>query len=411
MGIESILGAVAGPVISTVAGGLFGGKGSSQSGTTTTTTQQQLDPRAAAILYGDGTKQGLLSQYQNFLNKPQQGGGAAFGNYADMMLGGQGSTILNQLQGGATSLLNGGPQSAAATPAGYYVNQGTQVKAPSQNNLDLSSAYANTIYGNAGANPYLTNALQSAVDQTNTAYKKNQTDLTNNLQRNILPGISSNAILSGGFGGSRQGIAQGNALSDYTNQLNNANLQLAQTNSANTTGAQAQAYNQGQDRSLAALQGLSGQQYGTASQNANLAQQANLQNQQLANNTSQFNSAQESKNNQFNAGLSSQNQQAGLAGLSGLLSNLYGYANNQNNYDINRASQVNGLLAPYLSLGGSTTSSQPYYQNTGANILGGATAGLGLYNGIKNAFGGSDNLAKNNSGLGISGSDLYSIFG
>lgn len=353
------------------------------------TSTQQLDPRNAAILYGDGTNQGLLSQYQSFLNKPQLGGTSYFGNYADTMLGDKGAGILGQLQSGSTNLLNGGPQSAAATPAGYYVNQGTQVKAPSQNNLDLSGAYANTIYGNAGANPYLTNALQSAVNQTNTAYQKNQTDLTNNLQRNILPGISSNAILAGGFGGSRQGIAQGNALSDYTNQLTNANLQLAQTNSANTTGAQAQAYNQGQDRSLAALQGLSAQQYGTAAQNANLVQQANLQNQQLANNTSQFNSAQEAKNNQFNAGLSSQNQQAGLAGLSGLLSNLYGYANNQNNYALNQASQVNGLLAPYLSLGGTTVSSSPYYSNTAGNILGGASAGLGLYNGIKNTFGNS----------------------
>lgn len=41
--------------------------------------------------------------------------------------------------------------------------------------------------------------------------------VTNNLNRNILPGVNQNAIAAGGMGGSRQGIAQGLAVGE-TNQ-------------------------------------------------------------------------------------------------------------------------------------------------------------------------------------------------
>lgn len=388
------------------------GSGSQPSGTQTQTTQQQLDPRIQSMLFGDGTdaNKGLLAQYQTLGQTPQNAGTSAFGNAAAGFLGGQGSGILGQLQTGSNNLLGSqiaAPQSAngvqvpSSGGASVIWNKGATVNAPGQNSTDLTGSYDRLINGNAGANPYLTGALQSAVDQTNTSYQRNQDNLTNTLQRSVLPGIRSNAVLAGQYGGTRQGIAEGNALGDYTNQLTSANLALGQANSANTTGAQAQAFNQGQDRSLAATQSLGAQQYGVAGQNASQAQQAQLQNQSIANNTDQFNvnaangvnttNAQlQQQNNQFNAGqqsgtnaLNSNNQQAGLAGLSGLLSTAYGYGQNQDNYGINRATQVNGLIAPYLGANGGSTSSAPLYSNPGANILGGATAGLGLYNGIQ----------------------------
>lgn len=415
--VGGIFGGPAGAAIGSALGGAVAGKSSSGGGaqTATQTTQQQMDPRNAAILYGNGTpgNQGLLSQYQGYLNAPQSAGTAAFGNAATGFLGGQGSTIMNQLQAGATGMLNSNtaaPQSTAANAgaANTYNSQNAmaaQFNGPRQGNMDLSGAYDKVINGDAAANPYLTGALQSAVDQTNTSYDRNQTNLTNNLQRNVLPGIRSNSVLAGQYGGTRQGIAEGNAISDYTNQLSSANLALGQANSANTIGAQAQSYNQGQDRSLAALQGLSGQQFGAASQTSAQQQQTNLANANAQNAAAANNANAYNNQNQFNAGLQQQsglanqsaqlqtnalnsnNQQAGMAGLSGLLSNAYGYAQNQNNYDINRAGQVNGLLAPYLGMGGSTVSnsSQQMPSNTGANILGGATAGLGLFNGIKNS--------------------------
>jgi len=66
--------------------------------------------------------------------------------------------------------------------------------------------------------------------------------------------------------------------------------------------------------------------------------------------------------------------------LGGLASGSYNTSNSAGNYGLNQIGQVNALLAPYLSLGGSTTSNTPLYNNTGANLLGSAAAGLGLYN-------------------------------
>jgi hypothetical protein len=45
------------------------------------------------------------------------------------------------------------------------------------------------------------------------------------------------------------------------------------------------------------------------------------------------------------------------------------------------------MLAPFTGLGATNTNSQPYYTNTAGNLIGGATAGLGLYNAFKNAGG------------------------
>lgn len=501
-------GAIGGAAVATVGGALLSKGGSSQSGTQTQTTQQVLDPRIQQMLFGDGTGtgagQGLLSQYQGYLNQPQGAGTAAYGQQAQDFLKNNAGGITGQLQGAATGLLGGGisaPQSQAAQAQGAQAQMAPQmqaaqsngnngragilwnagetanaasVNAPPQNNTDLTGAYNKFVNGDAGANPYLTGALQAGVDATNAGYNKNVNTLTDQLQRNVLPGIRSNSVLAGQYGGTRQGIAEGNAIGDFTRQLNDNNAQLAATNSANTTGAQAQAFNQGQDRALAATQGLGAQQYGVAGQNAAMQQaanmqtsaqkqQANLQNQMTGNQTAQFDATQSQQNNQFNAGLLQQAAQAnqgatqqnnqfnaglqqqtgqynaglqqqtglanqtsqlqtnglnsnntlgGMAGLSGLLASQYGAAQGQDNYGINRAGQVNGLLAPYLSANGGSTSSAPLYQNQGANILGGATAGLGLFNGLKGASSGSyGGFLNNNSGLNMSPSDLYSIFG
>lgn len=60
----------------------------------------------------------------------------------------------------------------------------------------------------AGQNPYLQQMGDALVQQN-----------TQNLQRNVLPRISSAAMAAGGYGGSRQGVVESNAISD----LNTAN--------------------------------------------------------------------------------------------------------------------------------------------------------------------------------------------
>lgn len=97
-------------------------------------------------------------------------------------------------------------------------------------------------------NPYLPQMGQTLTSQ-----------VTDNLNRNILPQLRSQAVAAGGFGGSRQGVIEANALKDanrsisdaltgayfqdYTNQMNrdmqqylgNQNYNLGMTSSANQT--------------------------------------------------------------------------------------------------------------------------------------------------------------------------------
>lgn len=105
--------------------------------------------------------------------KPLQvGGGAAFGGSSSGV--DYGSTRPMQSGGGLPS----------ASPAG-----------------SISSA-------TAGQNPYLQQMGDALVQQN-----------TQNLQRNVLPRVGSAAMAAGGYGGSRQGVVESNAISD----LNTAN--------------------------------------------------------------------------------------------------------------------------------------------------------------------------------------------
>jgi len=105
--------------------------------------------------------------------KPLQvGGGAAFGGTSSGV--DYGSTRPMQSGGGLPS----------ASPAGSI------------------SSYT------AGQNPYLQQMGDALVQQN-----------TQNLQRNVLPRIGSAAMAAGGYGGSRQGVVESNAISD----LNTAN--------------------------------------------------------------------------------------------------------------------------------------------------------------------------------------------
>jgi hypothetical protein len=74
---------------------------------------------------------------------------------------------------------------------------------------------ANLGMGGAPSNPYL-GAQAGAI--ANTA--------TRNLQNNILPGIDSGAMAAGGYGGSRQGIAQANAIGQTNQDISNATANL-----------------------------------------------------------------------------------------------------------------------------------------------------------------------------------------
>jgi hypothetical protein len=437
MGLFSSIAGLAGPAIgsffgpagtaigSALGGALAGAGGSKQSGSQTQTTQQQLDPRLQALLYGDGSSgsTGLLQQVAAQAQQGKPAGQAAFGQGIDSYLGGWGLDNFMRSQQNAQRLQetqNGAPQVGNIPGIGVNLVSNPNVNAPAQNSLNLSGSYDRFINGDPGSNPYLTRALQAGTDLNRQAFNNLQQDATRNLQENVLPSIRSGAIAAGGFGGSRQGIAEGKALGDFSRAQQNAASQFGAQNTAAITGAQAGAYESGQNRALSALQDLSGRQYGVASQNSAQGLQALLANQNAFQNAETSNAGLRTQrdlaNLQAQLGTTAQNDARNIAGT-GLSSSLLGqalnYGTTTSNADWQRLLQGSGALGQFAGAGGSSTTSSPLYQNQGANLLGGAAAGLGLYNQFKNSGNGGINSSfyTNNAGTGLSANDLYSLFG
>src|SRR5574340_1608629 len=66
------------------------------------------------------------------------------------------------------------------------------------------------VMGSGSNNPYLDQVAQSMTALSNQ-----------NLNQSVLPGINSGAVAAGGYGGSRQGIAQGVAIGNAQTGRNN----------------------------------------------------------------------------------------------------------------------------------------------------------------------------------------------
>jgi hypothetical protein len=353
-----------------VGGALISKNGSKQSGEQT--TQGKLDPRMDSMMFGQNGQGGLLDQYKGYLGQPQnpslQRAADTSGNYLDWFTG----PDLGNIRNAATKML-GGNQAPGAGQLAWA--QGNMVQAPGQNNLNLTGSYDSLINGPAGANPYLTGAIQKGINQSTNAFQGMQQDATKNLMENVMPGIRSNSVLAGQYGGSCQGIAEGRAMGDFGTAMARAAGQFGQNNTDAAVSAQAGAYDADRNRQLAATQGLGAQQYGVAQQDAATKNAAEFMN---VGNVANWN--RDNMNSQLQT--NGQNN-AAVLGASGLLSGLLGStANNVNtnqNYDLNRATQVNGLLTPWAQMTG--TKSQPLYQNQTGNMLSGAMMGSQLFGG------------------------------
>ncbi|HEX7644862.1 MAG TPA: hypothetical protein VF472_21890 [Burkholderiaceae bacterium] len=352
------------------------------SGSATSTQQNTIDPKLAPLLYGTNGQGGLLNEITTAANAPRSPGMQTFGTAADNYMGNNGAMQLNGMTQAADNLMNG--HISAPTTSSPWAGT-ARVSAPNQNNLNLSPAYANMIYGNSGANPYLTGAIQQGIDQANTAYGNLQTNATRNLVNNILPSLRAGAVTAGGYGGSRQQIAEGNAVGDFSNAMAQAAGQVGQNNTDAAVGAQSTSYNQGQDRSLNAMENLSSSQYGTADMNAQLEEQSALANAQMQEQTNLANLNSQLQTNTLN----SSNTATGINAASGVLGSAYTYGGNNDTYALNKLGTATGLLSPYTGYGGSVQQTVPLYSNPMGNALGGASAGLGLYNAYRNATAGS----------------------
>ena len=151
---------------------------------------------------------------------------------------------------------NQAPNSSTANPMGKSQFQ--------QNNLGMGTPTLNPYQ----KNPYLGQMAQGITDQ-----------MTDNFNRNIAPGLRSGAVAAGGFGGSRQGVVESNALNDLNRGIGQ-----------NLTSLYGQDYQQSQGRNL--------QQFGME-QNYNLGMSGN--NLGYANNANQGRSI----DNQYDLGLRS----------------------------------------------------------------------------------------------------------
>lgn len=288
--------------------------------------------------------------------------------------------------------------------------------------------------GNAatgGANPYTAQPLTNPFTYTPNPYLGEMAgtirqQVTDNLQRNVLPGIGSAAIAAGGYGGSRQGVVEANALKDantglagalsnlYGQDYNNAlgrnlqkyqgdqnynmglgNLGLGFQNSAQqyalgVGGLQNQRYGQDQNFALGAG-GLANQRYGQ-DQNfvlgaGGLANQRYGQDQNYAlgmgnlglgyqNSLQNFYTNQRGQDMQ-GMQLGANLVQQGNTGMQQQGQGIYNLGLTQQQAPWNVVGNYTNTVSPFTGFG-NTTNSTP--GNAVAGALGGATVGAQLYN-------------------------------
>lgn len=276
---------------------------------------------------------------------------------------------------------------------------------------------------------------------------------TRALNEQMLPGVRSDAIASGGFGGSRQGIAEGLAMGrtadaisgavgnlyaqDYQNAMNR-NLQRYQTDASSALGlGQLDATNRGIDNSYAlGLGGLGLQQRGLDNQLYLGMGGLNAQNRGLDNQLLGI-------NNQYDLGLrgldqsryqTDKNYEVGMAGVNASSANAAAQqAYNQGMLSLQQdrfgfdsaltlQQMLMGLNSAGLSAGGSIQNTPMNYwnqigqgvnsiargygtqsQSSGGNPLAGALGGWQLGSQIGNSFG-------NSSGGLMSDLTSYGVF-
>ena len=181
-------------------------------------------------------------------------------------------------------------------------------------------------------NPYLDQMSQSITSQ-----------VTDNLNRNIMPQIASGAQLAGGFGGSRQGVVEANALKDANQGLSNSLTAMRFGDYNNQMGRQLQKY--GMDQSY----------------NLGLGQL------QLGNRNTDLNQVQ----------LGANLFQNGNTGFMNTGSGVYNLGLTQQQAPWQVSGNLNNTMTPYTGLGSTTGN---YAGNPAAGALGGAVAGSQLYN-------------------------------
>ena len=255
----------------------------------------------------------MATTYQNYTNgRASTAEEVAAGNYSNNPYNNPSSDLYNP--SGAPNAVQQSINAYMGAPLDQSWQGASSQPAPQPSqNLGFSGQGSTPAMQGYTQNPYLSNQVANMQTQSN-----------DNWTRNLQPSIRSGAMAAGGFGGSRQGVVEANALKDQNSNLTNA-----------TANLYANDYNTAQGRNLSQYQtdlsynlGLRGNDLGYANLDAGIAQNntqnginyanlgLNTYNAQQAGNTSATNAATTLQNTPYN-NWQNFSQQANAAGGTG----------------------------------------------------------------------------------------------
>jgi hypothetical protein len=293
-------------------------------------------------------------------------------------------------------LSNGLTDAQLRTNVNNNLGQQTDADWQALTNLAMTQR-GNTAGGAAGgaANPYTPQTLGNPFTYTPNPYLGEMAgtirqQVTDNLQRNILPGIGSAAIAAGGYGGSRQGVVEANALKDANTGLAGALSNLYGQDYNNAMGRNLQKYQADQNYNMGlgnlglgfqnsaqnyalGMGGLANQRYGQDQNfalgmgNLGLGYQNSLQNFY----TNQR--GQDMQGLQLGANLFQQ----GNTGMQQQGQGLYNLGLTQQQAPWNVVGNYTNTVSPFTGFGNTSTNTPG---NALAGGLGGALVGAQLYN-------------------------------
>lgn len=276
--------------------------------------------------------------------------------------------------GAATAAALPGSLTPAQQVRGQYITDKAPVSVAGSfgglGEIDPTSAFKDLLSGDV-SNSYIADQLKANTDKTNATYANMVADAGDSLSRTVLPAIRSGANLSGQYGGSRQGVAEGVAIGDTNKQLTRSADSLAAALAGTNADTLSGAFENAQNRKLSAAGGLGDLAVSTDTNNAN-----------RATDISKFNVANDADLNKFNAGVTLDNNaqqiaaaqaQSGLTGDSyaQLIAALTGGAG----YEGGQLNNYADIMAALAGLGGTTVANE---NSTGTSATKGKTSSLSL---------------------------------
>lgn len=245
----------------------------------TTKETSQTDPWEPAIPYltkGLENAQGVYDRYKD-LSKDQTDYLNWGKTYSAERLG---SGIYGQMNDAARNLIAGNYTPELGTPQGVTaINADPTAARAAQGAVDPTMALSKSLSGQVD-NPQLAAMAAAATRGMQRSYGDAVEDSTRALTEDILPQIRSGAISSGGYGGSRQGIAEGKALAARETQLGRNARDLGIASGDAAANLYGQAYESAQNRMASTADSLDSraQQVGMFNAGQNLdAQKFNAQ--------------------------------------------------------------------------------------------------------------------------------------